>query len=64
MLTPKEAQDVLLDIIQGHIEDNDECPVTQVRTYEEAGILNHEHGLVVTIDDEQEFRLSMFLVTR
>lgn len=59
MLTEQEVQDLLLDIIQSWIEDNEESPITLVRTYSEVGILTGNKGLELELDGEQKVELTL-----
>ena len=55
----KKLQDLLQVILRDDLEVEPQYYITDVRTFEEAGVPSEERGLVVTMSDGSEFRITI-----
>ncbi len=55
-MTTKQFEEFLLSAIRAFPEESD---ASRVRTFEEAGVLTHDRGLVVTLRDGGEIQVTL-----
>ena len=55
----KKLQDLLQTILRDDLEVEPPYYIASVRTFEEAGVLSEDRGLVVTMADGSEFRITI-----
>ncbi len=55
----KRFQDLLQTILRDDLEVEPRYYITSVRTFEEAGVPSEDKGLVVTMSDGSEFRITI-----
>lgn len=55
----KKFQDLLQTILRDDLEVEPRYYITSVRTFEEAGVPSEERGLVITMADGSEFRITI-----
>jgi hypothetical protein len=59
VMPEKKLQDLLQAILRDDLEVEPQYYVTDVRTFEEAGVPSEERGLVVTMSDGSEFQITI-----
>ena len=55
----KKLQDLLQVILRDDLEVEPQYYITDVRTFQEAGVPSEERGLVVTMSDSSEFQITI-----
>ncbi len=55
----KKFQDLIQTILRDDLEVEPSYYITSVRTFEEAGVPGEERGLVITMADGSEFRITI-----
>jgi len=58
-LPEKKLQDLLQTILCDDLEVEPRYYITSVRTFEEAGVPGEDRGLVITMADGSEFRITI-----
>ena len=59
-ITPEIVQEALQGILTGEWDtENSALECAEVRTYEDAGIMTYDKGLVITLPDGTEYQLTI-----
>jgi hypothetical protein len=58
-LPEKKLQDLLQAILRDDLEVEPSYYIAKVRTFEQAGVTTEERGLVVTMSDGSEYRVTI-----
>ena len=59
MISETEMQDILREVLVERMEEDNDEVITSVLTYEEAGVLTRNKGVVVSVDDDSEFQIQI-----
>jgi hypothetical protein len=52
-MTEEALEELLTQALEDFADENDEVPRLRIRTFEEAGVLTRNRGLVLRIDDAE-----------